>query len=102
MLARRQSPVSRSPGAMLRYVAACLAASVLCADIVGWGENLLGAPAVRMLGNVIMFNNMASALGLSPFMLAAVYPRVRARPDAVYRRDAGVSRADRQRRVAGS
>jgi hypothetical protein len=30
-----------------------------------------------MLGNVIIFNNMASALLLSPFILAAVYPRVK-------------------------
>jgi hypothetical protein len=30
-----------------------------------------------MLGNVIIFNNMISALALSPFILAAVYPRVK-------------------------
>ena len=30
-----------------------------------------------MLGNVIIFNNMVSALALSPFILAAVYPRVK-------------------------
>ena len=29
-----------------------------------------------MLGNVIIFNNMVSAIALSPFILAAVYPRV--------------------------
>src|SRR5262249_17967607 len=36
-----RSPVARSPGTIARYVVACLAASVLCADIVGWGDNML-------------------------------------------------------------
>jgi len=49
---------------------------VLCADIVGWGDNLLGLRPFSILGNVIVFNNMASALVLSPLILSAVYPRV--------------------------
>ena len=57
-------------------MAVCLAASVLCADIVGWGDNLLGLRPFSILGNVIVFNNMASALVLSPLILIAVYPRV--------------------------
>ncbi len=59
------------------FFVACLAASVLCADLVGWGDNMLALRPFAMLGNVIIFNNMASALILSPFILAAVYPRVR-------------------------
>ncbi|MGZ3620259.1 MAG: QueT transporter family protein [Candidatus Binataceae bacterium] len=76
VIARRQSPITRSPGAIAKYVASCLAASVLCADIVGWGDNLLGLRPFSILGNVIVFNNMASALVLSPLILIAVYPRV--------------------------
>ena len=76
VIAQGQSPIARSPGAIAKYVAACLAASVLCADIVGWGDNLLGLRPFSILGNVIVFNNMASALVLSPLILSAVYPRV--------------------------
>jgi energy-coupling factor transport system substrate-specific component len=76
VIAQGQSPITRSPGAIAKYVAACLAASVLCADIVGWGDNLLGLRPFSILGNVIVFNNMASALVLSPLILSAVYPRV--------------------------
>lgn len=77
IIARGQSPVVRSPGAIVKYVFVCLAASVLCADIVGWGDNLLAFRPFAVLGNIIVFNNMASALVLSPLILYAVYPRVR-------------------------
>ncbi len=77
VIAQGQSPVARSPGAVASYVAVCLAASVLCADIVGWGDNLLSFRPFSILGNIIVFNNMASALVLSPLILIAVYPRVR-------------------------
>ena len=49
----------------------------LCADLVGWGDNVLVIRPFAMLGNVIILNNMVSAVVLSPFILAAVYPRVR-------------------------
>ena len=78
MIARGQSPVSRSPAGIVKYVAVCLAASILCADLVGWGDNLLGLRPFSILGNVIIFNNMASALVLSPLILIGVYPRVKA------------------------
>jgi len=61
-----------------RYVAACLSASVLCADLVGWGDNLLVLRPFWVLGNIIIFNNMLAACVLGPLLLAAVYPRVRA------------------------
>lgn len=77
VIAEGQSPVTRSPGAIAKYVGVCLAASVLCADIVGWGDNLLGFRPFSILGNIIVFNNMASALVLSPLILIGVYPRVR-------------------------
>ena len=77
VIGRGESPISRTPSAILKYVIACLTASVLCADLVGWGDNLLVIRPFAMLGNVIIFNNMASALLLAPFILAAVYPRVK-------------------------
>ncbi|HYB89669.1 MAG TPA: QueT transporter family protein [Candidatus Binataceae bacterium] len=70
------SPISRSPLNLVRYFACCLAASTLCAALVGWGDNVLVIRPFVMLGNVIILNNMISALALSPFILAAVYPRV--------------------------
>ena len=78
IIARGQSPISRSPMNIAKYIAVCLAASVLCADLVGWGDNLLGFRPFSILGNVIIFNNMLSALFLSPLILIGVYPRVRA------------------------
>jgi energy-coupling factor transport system substrate-specific component len=77
VIAGGQSPVTRSPAVIMKYIAVCLAASVLCADIVGWGDNLLALRPFSILGNVIVFNNMASALALAPLILIAVYPRVR-------------------------
>ncbi len=77
IISRGEGPVIRSPWIAVKYFAACLAASVLCADFVGWGDNLLALRPFSLLGNVIIFNNMASAMLLSPFILAAVYPRVR-------------------------
>jgi energy-coupling factor transport system substrate-specific component len=72
-----ESPVPLTPLGVVKYVFACLLASVLCADLVGWGDNVLAIRPFSLLGNVIILNNMASALALSPFILAAVYPRVR-------------------------
>ena len=98
LIARGESPVLRSPlrrtpdnlapkaklaidgqalKVIVKYVIACLAGSVLCADLVGWADNVLVIRPFAMLGNVIIFNNMISALALSPFILAAVYPRVK-------------------------
>jgi len=72
-----EAPISRSPWAVAKYVFVCLSASMLCADLVGWGENLLALRPFAALGNVIILNNMTAALVLSPFILFEVYPRVR-------------------------
>ena len=77
LIAGGRSPAIRSPMAAVNYFIACLIASVLCADFVGMGDNVLALRPFSMLGNVIIFNNMAAALILSPFILRAVYPRVR-------------------------
>jgi len=78
IIGRGESPVSRSPRVIAKYVAVCLVASVLCADLVGWGDNLLALRPFGVLGNIIVLNNMASALVLAPLILIGVYPRVRA------------------------
>ncbi len=72
-----EAPISRSPWAIAKYTFTCLAASMMCADLVGWGENMLAFRPFAALGNVIILNNMTAALVLSPFILFAVYPRVR-------------------------
>jgi len=73
-----ESPVNFTPGTIVKYVVSCLAASTLCADLVGWGDNMLSLRPFWIFGNVIIFNNMLAAIVLSPLILAAVYPRVRA------------------------
>jgi energy-coupling factor transport system substrate-specific component len=73
-----RSPLERSVAAFGKYLFTCLLASILCADIVGWGDNLLGLRPFAVLGNLIVFNNMLAASVLAPFLLAAVYPRARA------------------------
>ncbi len=78
LAAEGESPTSLRPGTIVKYLVGCLSASVLCADLVGWGDNMLSLRPFWMLGNVIIFNNMVSAIVLSPLILAAVYPRVRA------------------------
>jgi energy-coupling factor transport system substrate-specific component len=78
LLANGEEPVIRSPLVAIKYVVACLLASVFCADIVGWGENLLALKPFLMMGNAIVVNDMLAAMLLSPFLLAALYPRVKA------------------------
>src|SRR5215472_13499709 len=78
VLAKGQDPVIRSPATALKFFAACLLASTFCADIVGWGENLLALKPFLMMGNAIVLNDMLAAMLLSPFLLGAIYPRVKA------------------------
>ena len=77
LIAGNERPVIHTPLTFVKYAIACLAASVLCADLVGYGDNVLVIRPFAVLGNVIIFNNMVSAMVLSPFILAAVYPRVK-------------------------
>ena len=73
-----QGPANFSAGTIAKYTACCLAASILCADVVGWGDNILSLRPFWILGNVIIFNNMVASIVLAPLILIAVYPRVRA------------------------
>jgi len=76
LIAARHSPIERSWYAVGAYISSCLLASVLCADFIGFGDNVLAIRLFYLLGNVVILNNMISALVLSPFILRAVYPRV--------------------------
>jgi energy-coupling factor transport system substrate-specific component len=76
IIADGESPVSRSPITIIKYVITCLIASILCADFVGWGDNMLALRPFSVLGNLIVINNATAALVLSPFILYEVYPRV--------------------------
>jgi len=50
IIAAGESPISRSPRSIVKYVAVCLAASTLCADLVGWGDNMLALRPFGVLG----------------------------------------------------
>src|SRR6202790_4228878 len=63
------SPIEGSWSAMGAYAFACLLASVLCADFIGFGDNVLAIRLFYLLGNVVILNNMIAALVLSPFIL---------------------------------
>ena len=76
VIAARHNPVERSWRAIGTYLFVCVLASVLCADFIGFGDNVLAIRPYYLLGNVVILNNLASAVILSPFILAAVYPRV--------------------------
>jgi energy-coupling factor transport system substrate-specific component len=76
VIAARHSPVEGTWSARGAYLFSCLVASVLCADFIGFGDNVLSIRLFYLLGNVVILNNMISALVLSPFILRAVYPRV--------------------------
>jgi energy-coupling factor transport system substrate-specific component len=77
VIGRGASPIARSPIVIAKYALVCFLASTLCGVIVGWGVNLLViGPPFWILANAIVFNNMLAAMLLSPFILAAIYPRV--------------------------
>jgi energy-coupling factor transport system substrate-specific component len=76
VVAARHIPMDGTWAARGAYFFSCLVASVLCADFIGFGDNVLAIRLFYLLGNVVILNNMISALVLSPFILRAVYPRV--------------------------
>ena len=58
-----------------RYVVATGAG--LCAATVGFGLQILGFVPYAVLANVVIVNNLVTALVLAPLLLAVLYPRVR-------------------------
>jgi energy-coupling factor transport system substrate-specific component len=76
VIAARHSPIEGTWTSRGAYFFSCLLASTLCADFIGFGDNVLAIRLFYLLGNVVILNNMMAALLLSPFILRAVYPRV--------------------------
>jgi energy-coupling factor transport system substrate-specific component len=71
-------PLPRTPLAWAGFVAVVALAAAVCALTVGWGLNLLGFVPFALLANIIFFNNFLMAAVLSPLLLFAIYPRVKA------------------------
>lgn len=59
------------------YASVVLTASGACALVIAWGLHVLGFVPFRILSAVILVNNAAMSLLVSPFLLVALYPRVR-------------------------
>jgi energy-coupling factor transport system substrate-specific component len=70
-------PVPRTPGAWVLFVVVVATGASLCAATVGFGLQILGFVPFAVLANVIIVNNLVTALVLAPLLLAVLYPRVR-------------------------
>jgi len=71
-----REPVPRGVGVSLALAAVIALAAMLCATVVGWGLNWLGFHPFKVLGSIVLVNNLVVALALGPFLLAVLYPRV--------------------------
>jgi energy-coupling factor transport system substrate-specific component len=71
-------PVPRSVRGWAAFVGVLAVACGACALVIAWGINLLGFVPFRVLANLILINNFVVAVVLAPFLLAVIYPRVRA------------------------
>lgn len=72
-----RDPIPTSAITWIAFGSVVLLASAVCALVVGWGINLLGFVPFSVLGNVVLINNFAVAVVLTPFLLAVIYPRVK-------------------------
>jgi len=70
-------PVPKTPGAWALFVVVVATGASLCASTVGFGLQILGFVPFAVLANVIIVNNLVTALVLAPLLLAVLYPRVR-------------------------
>jgi energy-coupling factor transport system substrate-specific component len=70
-------PVPSTIGTWVLFVLVVATAAGLCASTVGFGLQLLGFVPFAVLANVIIVNNMVTALVLAPLLLAVLHPRVR-------------------------
>jgi len=73
-----RDPIPRTPAQWIAFVAVVALASAACALTIGWGINLLGFVPFSVLGNIIFLNDFLVAVVLTPFLLAVIYPRVKA------------------------
>jgi energy-coupling factor transport system substrate-specific component len=70
-------PIPKTVGAWALFVIVVATAASLCASTVGFGLQLLGFVPFAVLANLVIVNNLVTALVLSPLLLAVLYPRVR-------------------------
>jgi energy-coupling factor transport system substrate-specific component len=70
-------PVPATPAAWVLFVVAVATGSALCAATVGFGLQILGFVPFAVLANVVIVNNLVTALVLGPLLLAVLHPRVR-------------------------
>jgi energy-coupling factor transport system substrate-specific component len=70
-------PIPTTPRAWLLFVVAVATGAGLCAATVGFGLQILGFVPFAVLANVVIVNNLVTALVLAPLLLAVLYPRVR-------------------------
>lgn len=70
-------PIPKTPAAWLLFVVAVATGAGLCASTVGFGLQILGFVPFAVLANVVLVNNMVTALVLAPLLLGVLYPRVR-------------------------
>ncbi len=70
-------PIPKTVGAWVLFVAVVATAASLCASTVGFGLQVLGFVPFAVLANLVLVNNLVTALVLSPLLLGVLYPRVR-------------------------
>jgi energy-coupling factor transport system substrate-specific component len=70
-------PVPKTLGAWALFVVVTATGAALCATTVGFGLQILGFVPFAVLANVVIVNNLVTALVLAPLLLAVLYPRVR-------------------------
>lgn len=75
-----EDPMHEGARGLAALVLTCVAASAACAGTVGAGIQALGLfpRGFLVLGSIIMATNTGVTLGLAPFLLLYIYPRVRA------------------------
>jgi len=61
----------------LKFGAVVFVSAGACALVIGWGLNLLGFIPFAVLGNIVLFNNLAVGATIGPLLLAVIYPRVK-------------------------
>jgi energy-coupling factor transport system substrate-specific component len=71
-----RAPVPRGMPEMVGLVLVIGLAATLCAAVIGWGLNWLGFHPFKVLGSIVLVNNLVVALALAPFLLAVLHPRV--------------------------
>ena len=73
-----KAPASSPVVQLAEYAFIVAVASAACALVIGWGGLVFEAFPARVVAPVIFFNNFSWSLVVSPFVMRAVAPRVRA------------------------